>query len=115
MIPIIGSLLSGLLVWGGGLCVTGRFPLGITIITFASISQGWLFAAAADIRRSVALGEGLQTDGLTVIQLKTYVMDHAVANATPIYIGTDQGLQEAMGAFHCLLDGRRTLVIERKG
>lgn len=115
MIPFAGSILIVLLVVSGGLIEDGYPAMGLLSLFIGSVGMGLLFAAVQTIgRRNAALAVGFEMPkGLTVHGLIAYIIDRGIDTQTAIYVG-DQGINPASAAFHCLLDDRQALVIERK-
>lgn len=110
MTGLIGAILASLMFYAGGLFATGDYGAGLTLAALTSIAGGTLFAAAKGTPR----GPRFDTrEGLSLDQLFRFLKETPnLQGDTKVYVG-DQGLNVAGSVFSCILDGHRTVVIER--
>jgi len=111
MTALIGAVLVAFVAAGSSLLSTGDTFSGLVVMSIGGIGLGTLFAAVQAGQRSNRFDT---RDGLTVRQLKTFIASVPwVTDDTKVYVG-DQGLNIAGSVFSCLLDGGKSIVIERK-
>lgn len=112
MVQAIGVLCVILLFNGGAYVQAGNFPLGLGLTSLGGIILGTLFAAVQSANRRVSSFD--TREGLSLTQLHKFLSDQpSLTGDTKVYVG-DQGLNVAGSVFVCLLDGHRTVVIERQ-
>lgn len=111
MISLLGALLTFAVAFGSALTVAGFVLVGLGTMSMGAIGLGLLFAV---IQAAGNRGPRLDTrEGLTLNQLHRYLQDAPnVTGDTKVYVG-DQGINVAGAVFSCILDGHRTVVIER--
>lgn len=111
MTALLAALFIAFVFLGGGL-VDASPITGLGLTALGAIGLGTMFAAV----KSAALStEAFDTrEGLSVGELMTFLAANSptVKLDTKIYVG-DSGLNIAGAVFSCILDGRRTVVIER--
>lgn len=111
MIGLIGSLCASVIFYGGGLFSAGLILSGLGLAGAGACGLGILLAIAQtdQNRRRLDTREGLSLDQLFMFLHTT----PALTGDTKVYVG-DQGMNVAGSVFSCLLDGQRTIVIERR-
>lgn len=110
MIALLGAICTMLVFLGGGISTFDR-GIGFLLTVVGTTGLGMLFAYIQSEQWNI---ERFDTrEGLTVEQLRTYLASTPAAYPdTKVFVG-DQGLHVAGSVFICVLDGRRTVVIER--
>jgi hypothetical protein len=111
MIAFLGVFCMLGVFFGGAAFQADNVALGVSLTTFGSAGLGMLVAAI----QSSTKGHRFEVrDGLNVRQLKTFMASSpTLTDETKVYVG-NVGLHPAAMCFECILDGGRTLVIERK-
>ncbi len=110
MIQLLGVLGIIAIFNGGAYVAMGQMTFGLALTAFGSVLLGTIVAAIQSTKREPRFDT---REGLTVRQMLTYINDHPnMPDDTKVYVG-DQGLNAAGSVFSCLLDGGKTLVIER--
>lgn len=111
MIQLIGVCCVVAVFYGGANIDAGNYAWGFGLTAIGSIGLGTVVAAIQSSTR----GDRFEVrEGMNVRQLKLFIdSSPTVTDETKVYIG-DTGLHPAAMCFSCILDGGRTLVIERK-
>lgn len=111
MIELVAAALVALVFYAGGVFNEGHIVAALLIAGLSTMALGTLFAAARYAGQQVSSFD--TREGLSLDQLHTFITDTPLLTRdTKVYVG-DQGLNMAGSVFVCLLDGHRTVVIER--
>lgn len=112
MIELVAAVLVSLVFYAGGVFNEGHMFAGLLIASLSVTALGTLFAAARYAGQRVSSFD--TREGLSLTQLHKFLSDQpSLTGDTKVYVG-DQGLNVAGSVFVCLLDGHRTVVIERQ-
>lgn len=112
MIALLGAFCVALVFYGGGIFNSGDIVGGLSIASFGIVALGTLFAIVTSFNQHFARFD--TREGLSLDQLHAFLSATTnLTGDTKVYVG-DQGLNVAGSVFSCILDGRRTVVIERR-
>lgn len=112
MIALLASAFVSVVFGGGFVAGAGFLLLGLGATAMGSIGLGLLFAIAATTYHKTGAFD--TREGLTVRQLKHFLGDTSwITDDAKLYVRDQNQLLPATHLFSCLLDGGKSVVIER--
>lgn len=111
MIALLGAFCI-MIIFAGGAVSCHDFWLGVGTMAPGALGLGLLFAIVSTTQHRT--GSFDTREGLTVRHLKKFLTDVPwVSDDTKVYVRDHNALEPATHVFSCLLDGGKSMVIER--